>query len=199
LILFVKAPVPGRVKTRLVPPLTALGASQLYRDWSRAILESARRLEDISTEVAYEPHPDIPTPRWLDEGEKPISYFLQEGNYLGERLLNAFRRAFSAGCKRVVIIGSDSPGLPSNYIQEAFESLGSNDCVLGPTQDGGYYLIGLSQKAVPELFQGISWSTQKVFSQTLEKALSLNLRFHVLPGYFDIDRPEDLQCINQCL
>ena len=189
-ILFVKAPVPGRVKTRLVPAVSPQEAARLYRGWVRDAYARLERMDSISVEVAYDPHPDWPEPDWI--GPAGALHFPQEGKSLGERLEKAFVRAFSRGARNAAALGSDSPGLPEDFIAEAFRELRTHDLVLGPTSDGGYYLIGLAGKPRPGLFRKISWSTGRVFSQTLSAARGLGLKIHVLGEYFDVDRPEDL-------
>lgn len=197
LILFVKAPVPGRVKTRLVPPLTHEEACRLYRGWSREIYRSVRELDGVRVEVAYESHPAFPTPDWLDLGRDRVPFFEQERGDLGRRLVQAFSRAFESGQERVAVIGSDSPGLPLQHIRETFAALEGHDLVLGPTQDGGYYLVGLRKRVIQRIFEGIPWSTTGVFTNTVKVAAEMGLRLHLLPEYFDIDRPEDLKRIKE--
>ncbi len=194
LIIFVKAPLPGKVKTRLVPPLTFQQAAELYKSWARGIYKMTTQLmPNVHLSVAYESDPKIPSIAWLSADGDNIPYFPQINGDLGERLIHAFSRAFGRFSKRVVIIGTDSPGLPSSYLMQAFERLESNDLVLGPTYDGGYYLVGLRDQVYEELFRGICWSTPKVFLETLLKARELKLSLHLLPKYFDIDTEQDLR------
>lgn len=110
---------------------------------------------------------------------------------LGERLSGAASSALSAGAAKVVLIGTDCPGISEDILAAAFASLEDDDLVLGPATDGGYYLLGLRQMA-PQLFVGIPWSTDAVLRDTLDIARSLHLRVHLLPALPDIDRPEDL-------
>jgi rSAM/selenodomain-associated transferase 1 len=192
LILFVKAPVPGQVKTRLTPALTPEQACGLYRSWACDIYRRSSEWGGAQIEVAYAPHPSFPTPDWVS-AEASVASFEQEGKTLGEKLIRAFSSGFSRGADRVVIIGSDSPGLPVDYLEQAFEGLSAKPVALGPADDGGYYLIGLQGRLRPELFQDIAWSTDSVFSQTMDRASRFGLSVHLLPGYFDIDTPEDLR------
>lgn len=189
LIIFVKAPVSGKVKTRLAPSHSPEDAARLYQSWAREAFEKAGTLEGVQVKVAYDPHPKIPTPDWLTGGK--AEYFLQEGSGLGEKMDRAFEISFQSGADRVVLIGSDSPGLPPAFIRKGFQALNENDLVLGPALDGGYYLIGLKAEANPDLFKGVSWSTAKVLEQTRANAERLGLKTHLLPEYFDVDRPED--------
>ncbi len=191
LVIFVKEPVPGKVKTRLVPPLTPEKAADLYRVWAREIYTKASLLQNVQVSIAYEPLGENRAPDWLGDGEA-VSYFLQKGADIGERMRRAFEKSFKEGFDSVVLVGSDSPGLPLENIQQAFDHLLAKDLILGPTLDGGYYLIGLKNKFPEGLFDGVEWSTEKVLNQTLANAKNLNLHLSLLPKYFDIDRPEDL-------
>jgi rSAM/selenodomain-associated transferase 1 len=122
-----------------------------------------------------------------------VEYLPQEGADLGERMANAFDFSFAAGYGPVLLRGSDTPDLPASIIYEAQEALAREkaDLVLGPAADGGYYLIGLSQPA-PRLFEDIAWSTPGVLDATLQLATGMGLTVHLLPGWRDIDTPEDL-------
>lgn len=199
LILFVKTPIPGLVKTRLVPPLTFKEAAQLYKSWAQGLYRTAQQVVNIKITVAYQSTAEIPSPAWLDGVDGEVNYFEQCAGDLGEKISHAFDRAFSKGANKAIIIGTDSPGLPLNTLQQAFEKLDEYDLTVGPTYDGGYYLIGLKGKPRPELFSGIAWSTSSVLSQTLLKAKGLTLSFHLLPKYFDIDTPEDLKKFNDTI
>ena len=193
IIIFVKAPVPGNVKTRLVPPLGYNQAAELYRAWAREALVNVKRLEDTRVEVAYAAHPEIPSPDWLSDDKNSPDYFMQSGGNLGEKLTHAFVRAFSAGMRRVVIIGSDSPGLPAGYLMNAFGALERADVVIGPSDDGGYYLIGLRNCLQPDLFRDIPWSSPKVLGRTMDAVSRVGLTVELLPEYFDIDTFDDLE------
>ena len=118
---------------------------------------------------------------------------VQEGNGLGERMGAAFERAFASGARRVVIFGSDSPTLPAPVVQEAFARLGDpTDLVLGPTEDGGYYLIGC-RRFQHGLFQHVEWSTPRVFAETCTNAERLGYRVEVLQKWFDLDEWKDVE------
>jgi len=121
-------------------------------------------------------------------------YMPQKGENLGERMKNGFVEAFSMHFKRVVLIGSDIPELPIEYIQEAFQSLKEKDVVIGPSIDGGYYLIGFKEKTFsPQVFEGIPWSTNRVFEETMKVLKKEKLTFHTLQSLRDIDTIEDLK------
>lgn len=191
LVIFAKSPIPGKVKTRLVPPHSYEEAAALYRDWAKDIYRRAKTL-DVPIQIAYEASPEYPIPSWLADGMEPVDFFPQGPGGLGERLAQAFDRSFKDGCRRVVAIGSDSPGLPLERIREAFAALESRPVALGPAMDGGYYLVGLNAP-FPQLFENIAWSTSAVFSQTLRAAEAAGRACHVLEEYFDIDGPRELR------
>jgi len=121
-------------------------------------------------------------------------YTPQMGENLGQRMKNGFVEAFSMNFKRVVLIGSDIPDLPLEFIEEAFNSLGEKDAVIGPSFDGGYYLIGFRDKTFsPKVFEGIPWSTEKVFEETMKVLEKERLTVHTLQLLRDIDTIEDLR------
>ena len=164
----------------------------MYRCFRLDTFDLARRLRGVAVVVAYSPPGTEKTFRAL----APTTFELmpQRGNDLGERLNSAFERLFSLGHERVVTIGADSPTLPLDYGVRAFELLAKeeNDLVLGPSADGGYYLIGM--KAFhSELFQGVAMGTERVFSQTLERARQANLRVSLLPPWYDVDTQDDME------
>jgi hypothetical protein len=120
-------------------------------------------------------------------------YLPQKGNNLGQRMKHSFIDAFANNFERAIIIGSDSPDLPIDYINEAFSSLKTHDVVIGPCLDGGYYLIGFTQNSfLPRAFEGIHWSTETVFSETMNILSNENLKIHILPKWSDVDTLSDL-------
>ncbi|MBI4464792.1 MAG: TIGR04282 family arsenosugar biosynthesis glycosyltransferase [Acidobacteria bacterium] len=178
------------------------------RLFSHLTEEQACRLHCASTsdmaELLEQALPDIP--KWLFFSEGPIPgpgheglqlpagfrCAVQEGNTLGDRMGVAFARALASGGRRVVIFGSDSPTLPLSVVQQAFQSLHECDLVLGPTEDGGYYLIGC-RRFDPDLFENVQWSTSSVFEQTHTNAQRLGYRIAVLPLWFDLDEWKDVE------
>jgi rSAM/selenodomain-associated transferase 1 len=121
-------------------------------------------------------------------------YMPQQGVDLGERMKNGFTEAFDSGFKRVLLIGSDIPGLPLEFIEEAFASLKEKDAVIGPSLDGGYYLIGFrDEKFSPQVFKGILWSTERVFEETMKILEREGLTIHTLKPLRDIDTIDDLR------
>ncbi len=182
-LVFQKNEVLGRVKTRLASGMGDLRALEIYR---HLIQSTYSVLEDMSAPVWTYYSDFIP-----ETINPPIAKsFVQEGQDLGERMANAFARSFELGIDKVVLIGTDCPTLQSQYLNEAFEALSNSDLVLGPATDGGYYLIGMKRK-VDYLFEGISWSTSEVLSQTLAVATAHGLHFTLLDELSDIDTQED--------
>jgi len=196
LVVFAKDPIPGRVKTRLNPCITPDEAAKLYKAFSLDIISSARKLKCINVTVAYTPTGAEKAFRKLVE--QPINFLPQKGRNLGERMKNAFKQSFAEGAERVVIIGTDSPTLPVSYIQKAFDVLKKIPVVIGPTFDGGYYLIGLSGLN-DDIFDDIGWGTSRVFDQTLTRIKSLNTQVYVLPPWYDVDTSEDLEFLKSHL
>ncbi|MBI1923688.1 glycosyltransferase [Candidatus Poribacteria bacterium] len=135
-------------------------------------------------------------------GQKAI-YIPQVGADLGERLISAAQWACGQNYAKFLFVGSDSPTLPIQYVERALDLLDSRDVVIGPSMDGGYYLIGFSAGgaalAIPAIFEDITWSTDLVFRQTLEKVQSVNARLGLLPPWYDVDTFADLQLLRNHL
>jgi len=188
-IVMVKAPVPGTVKTRLVPPLTAESAAALAAAFVQDAVRNARQIADVL--VAYSPADgNLLLESLLPDG---LHWTEQQGDNLGERMSAAMADAAASGFSPLVVIGTDSPTLPPARIAEAIQTLqsGTADVVFGPTEDGGYYLVGARQPQ-PGLFDGVAWSTEAALTQTAANAARLNLRCHLLPAWHDVDTGEDL-------
>lgn len=191
LIVFVKSPIPGDVKTRLIPYLSSSEAADLYKCFVSDILKSVSQITtSTKLQVAYQPHTKAADLSWLGLRHPP-ELFKQDGRSLGERLIHAFGTAFGRGAQHVVIIGSDSPTMPKAYLEQAFQALKDADVVLGPAANGGYYLIGLSRPCL-KLFEDVSWSTDQVFERTAQNAQRHGYSLRVLPSHYDIDTIEDL-------
>lgn len=191
-VVFSRMPRPGKAKTRLIPSLGAAGAAQLQRRMTGHTVLVARQAAAVrgaSLEVRYADGSARQMRNWLGRGP---TYRPQLGTDLGERMAEAFRRGFLVGHRNILIIGTDCPGITAEVLSAAINALDSSDLVLGPATDGGYYLVGL-RKDVPQLFDGISWSTDKVFRQTIQAAESSGLSVAQLESLGDVDRPEDLQ------
>jgi rSAM/selenodomain-associated transferase 1 len=190
LIIFAKSPIPGKVKTRLTPHITPTEAAELYKAFITDIVCNTHKLKCERVTIAYTPSNAEAT--FHSMCGQSVDYLPQKGYNLGERMKNAFRHSFDKGSKRTVIIGTDSPTLPSSYIREAFDALKEVPITIGPTFDGGYYLIGLSEQNYT-IFDDIDWSTSKVFGQTLARIQTMNKQLYVLPPWYDVDTPDNLE------
>ncbi len=192
LAIFAKAPIAGQVKTRLCPPLTFEEAAELYRCFLIDSVSRACTLADVHVCLAFTPAHSAPLFRELLQ--VPLRYVPQRGGSLGEREANLFTDLLQAGYGRVVMIGSDIPTLPLAHLRNAFALLADprTDVVIGPSQDGGYYLLGACQLH-PALFENITWSTSTVFAETLEQAQHAGLTVAQVPAWYDVDAEEDLQ------
>ncbi|WP_316788895.1 TIGR04283 family arsenosugar biosynthesis glycosyltransferase [Thermoleptolyngbya oregonensis] len=197
LILFSRYPQPGTTKTRLIPHLGETGAAQLQRQMTAQVLRQIRPLLSPTAENSTRP---ISAEIWFAGGELSqmadwlgTSWALhpQPSGDLGDRLLSAVEGAIAAGAERVVVIGADCPSVDAAILQQAFTALQSHDLVLGPATDGGYYLIGLRQP-LADLFSGIDWGTERVFTQTRAIAQALHLSVATLDPLTDIDTAADL-------
>ncbi len=191
LIIFAKEPVPGQVKTRLSPPLSAETAARLYQGFLCDTLEEMERLAALRLALAYSP---AGSQTYFQNLAPPgVNLFPQEGADLGERMARAFDRGFGAGFEVVLLRGSDTPDLPGSVVLEAAAVLesGQAQVALGPALDGGYYLVGLTAPH-PELFREVAWSGPEVLGDTLARARRLGLKVHLLPQWPDIDNFEDL-------
>jgi uncharacterized protein len=191
LVVVAKAPVPGEVKTRLIPHLTSEEAADLYRCFLQDRMMTLDTLRGVELAIAFTP---------ADAGAMFVPFcrngivlFSQKGRDLGERLNHIFIEKLAGGYDAVSIIDSDTPDLPQWSIRESFKRLLSNqtDVVFGPCHDGGYYLVGMRQPH-PELFDDIPWSTARVLSNTLEKARKIGVKTDLLPRWNDLDTFEDL-------
>lgn len=190
LLVFVKAPRPGAVKTRLAAVLGDDGAARLYRVLvEEEIRRTAPRAGEYDRTFFFTPEDARPEiERWLP-GEALAA---QQGADLGARMAAAFDAAFQEGARRVAIIGTDVPEAGREHVMEALRSLDNHDVVLGPTHDGGYYLIALDRPR-PALFQSIPWSTPSVLPATAERAGVLGLSVRMLDPLRDIDTVDDLK------
>lgn len=184
LIIFIKNPVPGKVKTRLAATMGNEGALRVYK----ALLERVRLVAEPLPVAKYlfysdfvEQNDEWPNARFIKK--------LQHNGDLGERMGMAFEQVLQRH-QRAVIVGSDVPGITAGILLDAFEQLADHDFAIGGTDDGGYYLLGMSNYE-PAVFTGIEWSTPIVFSQTMEAMARLGKSCALLPVLPDIDYEED--------
>ncbi len=190
LIIFVKAPLPGKVKTRLARELGDEDACGLYRAMGRDIAENPGRNDNWDTIIAFSPPEEEALVReWLGSG---FSYHPQKGDDLGERMFRAIADVLESGYARVVLVGSDIPELTAEIILRAFDTLDEADVVLGPARDGGYYLVGM-KKPHQDIFTDIPWSTPEVFAATCGRIRELGLTPAFTEPLDDVDDPEDLE------
>jgi len=186
LIVFVKAPRPGTVKTRIARTAGAERACAIYRELVATVLQKFASIRGAQLRFAPDDAPEEIKP-WLRNDWVAAP---QGTGDLGERLQRAFAESFAGGAERVVIVGSDCPEVKSGDIRAAWKELKSNDLVLGPAIDGGYWLIGL-RAPHPELFRAVTWSSDQVLGQTLAQAKSIGLRAQLLRILSDIDTEAD--------
>lgn len=187
-VLFAKNPQPGKVKTRLQTHCSSAEAAELYRAF---VLDCATTLAESRSErkvVAYAPDGAGGAMQELLAEIDRFEMIAQPDLDLGGRMKQVAQWSFASGATRTVIVGSDSPSLPASYIDQALDILEERDVVLGPSTDGGYYLVGL-RAGETEIFTGVEWSTGRVLEQTLDRlgAQSLGL----LPPWYDVDTPPE--------
>jgi rSAM/selenodomain-associated transferase 1 len=192
LVVMAKAPLPGTVKTRLVPPLTQEQAAELYRALLLDQLRHLRTIGSVERYLAFAPADAAAIMREL--GGDDYRYMSQRGAELGERMKDIFSDLWQRGHKGIVLVGSDLPALPTQLICEAFERIAGDErrVVLGPSRDGGYYLVGMNQ-ATPEIFENMVWSHDQVLAQTAARLNALGVSFSMLPTWYDLDGIEDLE------
>lgn len=198
LVVMAKAPIPGSVKTRLMPVFSALEAATLARALLLDQLEHLRALRNTDLYLAFTP----PGARRLIRRLAPSRFevFSQASGDLGTRMRHIFATLFGRGHRRIVLIGGDLPPVPLNYFSKAFTCLSDTEqcAVLGPSQDGGYYLIGLNRDQ-PALFDQMTWSHDQVLPQTLARLSSLDMKSHLIPTWRDIDTIDDVRCLQSTL
>ena len=191
LLIFTKPPIPGQVKTRLMPALSHENAAALADALLALTLSTSLAVKNCHIELFIAGDDSHPFFHRYQQCPS-ISTHVQVGENLGERLKNAIKAAFSR-YKRVIIIGSDCPLISTAYLDNAFQQLNkSADIVIGPAQDGGYVLLGLNTPQL-SLFTDIPWSSDRVFAVTNDRINALNLKSMTLPTLWDIDIAEDLE------
>ena len=206
LIIFTRYPVPGKTKTRLIPALGEQGAADLHSRMAEYTLLNLLTLgwdQSLEIGIYYSGGDRALMQNWLDpiissfsenhshSRINPIFYHAQMGEDLGKRMQGAFEDGFKNKIEKMIIIGTDCPDLSPHLIEETFWALNSQDVVLGPARDGGYYLIGLSQ-SFPMLFNHIDWGSDRVLAQTKKIIEQEKLSVYDLPVLTDVDRPDDL-------
>lgn len=189
LLVFAKIPRPGHVKTRLTPVLTPEEAARLYRAFLRDALDVYKDLPvDVRLYLA---------PPFSEEEVRAvpasISVHEQHGDGLGARMAAAFREAFHDGYARAAVVGTDHPTLPPAFVRQSFTALDGDRAVsIGPSADGGFYLLGMSA-FYPHLFEDMAYSHDDVFADTLTRISRTDAQLTVLPQWYDVDTPAALQ------
>ena len=188
LLVVAKQPAPGQTKTRLCPPLMHDQAAELYDCFLRDTLSIMRAVSDVRRVIGYLPED---AQGYFRQLAPDMELSPQRGASLGERLDHLLTEALLSGSQRAVVMDSDSPTLPVAYLCQAFEHLADADVVLGPTRDGGYYLIGVKQPQ-PGLLREVQMSTPRVLADTLALAKASGLTVSLLPTWYDVDTIEEL-------
>ena len=188
LIVFGRYPTPSKVKTRLIPHLGPVGAAQLQKELTEETVKKARSISYLADLIFFfEGGSKSLLRKWLG---RDIAYLPQEGTDLGSRMKNAILNAKEKGYQKVILIGTDIPGLRPDHIREAFSRLDEYDVVLGPSDDGGYWLVGM--KRLFDIFNGIDWGTNRVLNQTIELIKGQGAKFRLLNELTDIDNLQDI-------
>jgi rSAM/selenodomain-associated transferase 1 len=198
LITFVKAPVPGTVKTRLQTDLQPEKVAEIYKSFVTEIVSRCSRLKGVDRVLGCAPTKEHSFLREI-AGRYKLNSFDQRGENLGEKIINAFQDYFKKGYSEIILIGSDSPTIPMHYIRKAFSALQKYDFVLGPCCDGGLYLIGARKKVIPRIFRDIPWDTSKVLNKTLDNIEPLDIKLFLLPFWYDVDTIEELKFLKKHL
>jgi rSAM/selenodomain-associated transferase 1 len=196
LIIFVKTPVAGLVKTRLQPQISPEDSAELYTAFLKDIDHKFYDRDDFDSWYAVSPE------NFQNEVLAQIihldNYFLQEGKNLGECMNNAFQAMFMKGYEKIVLIGSDLPSITTDIVSQALQNLESKDCVIGPSKDGGYYLIALNSP-MSALFENLPWSSSEVLEKTIEILDKNGLTYTLLSEFEDIDTNKELVSFYQSL
>jgi rSAM/selenodomain-associated transferase 1 len=198
LAVMAKGPLAGQVKTRLLPALTAQEAAELSRS---LLVDQLNQLQDLDATDFYLAFAPDEARLLMKELAPPCFCLLpQQGDDLGARMAAVFGKLSQMDHKNIVLIGGDLPPVPLRYFTEAYAFLEASNqrVVLGPSRDGGYYLVGCNHPA-PQIFQGVSWSHNQVLAQTRDKLARLQIDYHLLPPWFDIDTPDDLRYLKSVL
>jgi len=198
LAVMAKAPIAGQVKTRLMPLLTATEAAELSRSLLVDQLNHLQQLPTTDFYLAFAPE----DAQCLMEKLAPSCFqlFPQQGDDLGSRMAAVLERLFQMGHKSITLIGGDLPPVPLGFFNQAYAFLESSEkrVVLGPSRDGGYYLVGSNQPA-PQIFAGMNWSHSEVLKETQTRLASLRVAYCLLPPWFDIDTVDDLRYLESVL
>lgn len=203
ILVFIKSPEKGNVKSRLSAVIGEEHACRIYELFVLDLLKTLQKVADDGNYALkvcfYGPESGEAIAAWL--GSR-YEYLPQQGKDLGERMSLSFRESFTSGHRQILLVGSDIPDLPAQIIHDGFAFLERHGAVIGPSHDGGYYLIGFrSDCFLPDIFAGIQWGTDEVFEKTMARFRLGNQDVSILPAWQDIDTLEDLrdlQARNTC-
>lgn len=196
--IFFRIPVYGKVKKRLAAEIGEEAALIAYKSMLNVTINNVLKVQDTDIFGFYEGTETflhITLSPFIKCGQKifleKISLIPQKGKNLGQRMFNAVKCLFEKGYGRVSLIGVDSPDLPLSFIIDAFKKLDSYELVIGPSEDGGYYLIGIT-KPIKDLFANIHWGSSNVLNETISTAEHCRINYFLLPCWYDIDNLNDL-------
>jgi rSAM/selenodomain-associated transferase 1 len=190
LIIFVRSPRDKQVKSRLAATLGGGFAADFYRLCAEHLIGETGRIESpVQRYIFYAGHEERTVRRWLGH---QFYFRAQSGYELGDRIEHAFRTVFNHGSEKAVIVATDVPDLTHDIMDKAIRTLDNCDLVIGPSHDGGYYLLGM-KRLHSELFKNIPWSTEHVYEETLLRIKAQGLSVHILPSLRDIDTEDDLR------
>jgi len=197
LLIFAKSPEPGSVKTRLAGEASCLTPEEAAEIYTAFLADAVDQYTALAASTSLNLDLRLcwsgPASSGRPFTRDGIQQVQQRGQNLGERMWNAFEQAFTDGYRRVVVIGTDHPTLPDSRIQEAFDTLDLPDrVVIGPSEDGGYYLLGMN-RPVPEVFADMTYSHPHVFKNTLRRAAATGAQPVVLSSFYDVDTPSALR------
>ena len=193
LLIYGKAPVAGRVKTRLTPPLPPDEAAAAYEACLRDVVKLCAR-ERARVELWY--HAEGRADDYFANEFPHLTLQRQSDGDLGAKMKDSFERSFADGAQHVLIVGSDIPTLPETILNSALDHVHDAEMVIGPTLDGGYYLVGINVDAWPRaqgIFDDVEWSTDAVFRATAARAEQARVDARILPGWYDVDTMEQLR------
>lgn len=188
LIVFVKNLIPGTVKTRLAKDIGQDLAMEVYKELVSYTSEITDKIKDIDRVVYYSQYVEM----WDFFDDEKYQKSLQEGNELGQKMLNAFYDSFENGYKKAILIGSDVPDLSKKVIMDAYAKLDDHDLVVGPAEDGGYYLIGMKD-AHKELFENLTYGHDSVLQDLMDAAEDKDLKVAQVKTLFDLDTKADMK------
>jgi len=192
IIVFIKFPAEGKVKTRLAKTMGNKFAVSLFRVCAEHTFSELLKVEEMGSDLFFFCSEQNEIEQVMEWAGNNFKYYSQQGRDLGIKMYNAFNTVFKEGYKKAIIIGTDTPDISMNIIQSAISVLDNYSVVIGPANDGGYYLLGFKSKLI-DLFSGIEWSTNSVLDKTIEKLNKSNLNYYILDELTDIDTLEDLQ------